>query len=114
MVTFIGLEQYPQSAVQLFVKPTDILLRQFELTGGVVKSVPTEKSCRSSLKLFTERCEHDGRQDAPIDSSRDEPACGLVSDPESQIHEENIDEYPSQSEKWNPNGYGDGHGWLPD
>ena len=72
METFIGLEQRPQSAVQLFVKPTDILLRQFELTGGVVKSVPTEKSCRSSLRLFTERCEHHGRQDAPVNSSRDE------------------------------------------
>ena len=44
MVTFIGLEQCPQSAVQLFVKPTDILLRQFELTGGVVKSVSLLKN----------------------------------------------------------------------
>ena len=31
METFIGLEQRPQSAVQLFVKPTDKLLCQFEL-----------------------------------------------------------------------------------
>src|SRR5712691_12389802 len=114
METFIGPKQFPQCVIQLSVEPTDILLCQFELAYSVVKSIPTKKTGRSSLKLFTERCEHDGRQDAPIASSRDEPACGLVSDPESQIHEENIDEYPSQSEKGNPNGYGDRHGWLPD
>src|SRR5258708_33697692 len=94
MVTFIGLEQCPQSAVQLFVKPTDILLRQFELTGGVGKSVPTEKSCRSSLKLFTARCAQAGRQDAPINSSRGEPASRLGAAPESLISEEKMSQYP--------------------